>query len=253
MNRLTGILLVLATGVHAQGGGDRFTIHASVPAVTLSTAATAATTSSAAVPSMEVRFEGKPEVVQVLAPCEDAISWLVEAVDYDFDGYLDLRSPCMVGTGQTTYTIWRFDPAKRTFVRDARFDDMATPVPDPTRKTISTSSRSMAGADYAIGTWQYEGDDLVLFEEEEQVPIEGMEGAFRRTFSRRTATSALEPVCEMMIFEHRNEKDPAAPIRVERRLISGKREDCCCANDPWAGSDEPGKYVFEDTQSPGPE
>jgi hypothetical protein len=246
--RKTVLLLWLASAAR----GQTFTIHASVPAVTLSTAATGATTSTG-LPAMEVRFAGKPEVVQSLAACEDATTWAVDAVDYDFDGYLDLVSPCIIGTGQTVYSIWRYDVAKKGFVHDERFVDMATPIPDPATKTIRTESRSMAGADYAIGKWTYEGDDLVLLEEEKQEPIEGMEGAFRRTVSKRTAGSALEPVCEMLIFERPDPKDPSAPVRVERRLISGKREDCCCANDPWANAGEPGRYVFEDTQSPGPE
>lgn len=136
---------------------------------------------------------GSPRPTQVMAftgeegppPRESPI---LEAVDYDADGWGDLRTPRMWGhTGNLAYHVWIYDPARREFVRNAVLSDSTmNPEPIPGRpacvRTWSTGGggihgRSIVCADGG-GAWKE-------MEVEAQYPVDGEPRRLLRDFLQR--------------------------------------------------------------------
>lgn len=110
--------------------------------------------------------------IQALTVDESAAPFLdFEAVDFNFDGYKDIRFLVNAGaTGNTSSMVWFFDADKDKYVPRPEFLDYSNPTPDPKTKTVSTWAKGgMAGLIYFSDSYRYGPDGgLVPAESEGQ-------------------------------------------------------------------------------------
>jgi hypothetical protein len=80
--------------------------------------------------------------------------------DFNFDGYKDIKLLYSAGaTGNTSYYVWLYDPAKKQFVENTDLSDLTSPTPDPATKTIkSYSVGGMAGCVYEEGEYRFDAN-----------------------------------------------------------------------------------------------
>jgi len=131
------------------------------------------------------------------------------AVDFNFDGYLDLKLLATWGaTGNRTYLCWLFDRKTRTFSFEPSLLDLGNPTPDPTKKTIATrSTGGMAGQVYTEGTYAWRGGAIALIRRERQEWNEARKAFDRFTEERRN---------DSMVVVRRG-------VRFEAELAEGER------------------------------
>lgn len=131
------------------------------------------------------------------------------AVDFNFDGYLDLRLLAMRGaTGNQAYLCWIFDRKTGTFSFEPSLLDLGNPTPDPAKKTIAARSNGgMSGQVYTEGTYAWKGRVLALIHRERQEWNEA-----RKAFDRYTEDRAGDS----MVVVRRG-------VRFEAELTEGER------------------------------
>lgn len=122
-------------------------------------------------------------------------------VDFNFDGYQDLRLLAMSGaTGNRAYLCWLFDPKSGKFSFERSLLDLGNPKPDPKTRTISTrSTGGMAGKVYTEGAYAWKAGALALVRRERQVWNEARK-AFDR-FHEERANDTLAVVRRGVRFE----------------------------------------------------
>lgn len=92
------------------------------------------------------------------------------AIDFNFDGYLDLRLLGTSGaTGNRAYLCWLFNPKAGTFSFEPSLLELGNPTPDPAKKTITTRSNGgMAGRVYTEAAYVWESGALAMIRRERQ-------------------------------------------------------------------------------------
>ena len=132
-----------------------------------------------------------------------------DAVDFNFDGYLDLRLLATSrSNGNRSYLCWLFEPKAGTFSLQRLLLDLRNPVLDPETKTIVTRTvGGMAGQLYTERTYRWEAGALALIRRERQEWNDA-----RKAFDRFTE----DRVNDSMVVVRRG-------VRFETELAEGER------------------------------
>lgn len=101
---------------------------------------------------------------------EPLAGWFIKKKDANFDGYLDLIFPGIVGaTGNITNNYWLYDQEKGLFVHNDILSELSDLEFEPKTKTISSYNRTGgSGAFYITQIYLAENGKLILIEEIEQ-------------------------------------------------------------------------------------
>lgn len=99
------------------------------------------------------------------SPMSDTDRSYVSVEDLNFDGYNDLKVLRSQGaTGNTTYTVWMFDPKTSQFILNKQLSNLMNPTPNPKTETLTSFSNSSA-ADWGHQTYVWKNGQLMLIHE----------------------------------------------------------------------------------------
>ena len=118
---------------------------------------------------IEISKEGDPSIIQTLTLSVPEPTG-IEALDMNFDGYLDIRLLVFRGaTGNVGFIHWLFDKEKGIFVSSEELDKLANASPIPETKTLATHwNLGGAGGCYERELYKWENGRLVLVRSEKQ-------------------------------------------------------------------------------------
>ncbi len=151
---------------------------------------------------IEVRRSGESEPFQTLEPITSDVPIKIanngfEALDLNFDGYLDIRVMQFVSAGPNTpYQNWLWSPTTGKFVANRALDKITAPQFDADAQEITSQWRRSA-AEHGSDIYAYDGTTPVLVHRE--TDTYGANGICSRTYYdqiedelRKTGTGACD-------------------------------------------------------------
>ena len=102
--------------------------------------------------------------IQVLTnpkPMQQYYPSIFQAIDLNFDGYLDLALEWNSASGGSNHVIWLFDPRTGKFNFNSKMSEVNTPTPDPQSKTLtSVYAEGISGA--KVETYRFINNEFTL-------------------------------------------------------------------------------------------
>tara|TARA_R110000824_G_scaffold118960_15_gene272397 strand:+ start:92627 stop:93346 length:720 start_codon:yes stop_codon:yes gene_type:complete len=137
---------------------------------------------------IELREQGKPEPFQVIENIQSDVSSHIanngfEAIDLNFDGFLDMRVISFLPAGPNTpYQNWLWSPRHHRFVANPALDEISSPQFDADAEEITSAWRSSA-VEHGSDIYVYDEGKPVLIHREVDKWSEG--GTCERSYFDR--------------------------------------------------------------------
>ncbi|WP_218081938.1 XAC2610-related protein [Anthocerotibacter panamensis] len=120
------------------------------------------------------------------------------AVDYNFDGYLDIKLVSVIASGLERYEVWLFNSKTKRFDFNKEISDLSTPIPNFQTRQIDTSDTSSAGAEHYYESYAFKHGKLYLIKSDQQTARPGKNGQiiYVTKIVRERRFGKMKIVCE---------------------------------------------------------